>query len=129
VIRAMDSATSHHLLEAARQLSTAPGRNLADVLRMPTALTASNARMRSSGPTRDRSHIVASPQELRISQIPRSITGLGNVVTGPQVTCVVNAMRDGVTQTPTSCEGFNSNRFACPTKGILSTGPRPPVRL
>jgi hypothetical protein len=103
------------VLAAVQALANAPGRDLNAVTAMRTALDSSKAHPVSKASTRDRSLVKESPQERAISQRARPHAMGVPVVSSPAASCVVNAAKNGVTQTPSKCQGMTGHSFACPT--------------
>ena len=125
VIASLDPEASKRLLEAASQLSAARTGNFDALLRMPTALSSSRARMKSNASTRDRSKLARSPQEtLIVPGLPKpggGVTPVGGTTrilsTDPTASCVINGAGT-VTQPLSGCNGMSSpsaSGFVCPT--------------
>lgn len=114
VIPNIEPAVSQRLLATARQLSRSRAKTFRAALQMPTALSSSSAPMQSNAITRDRSLVPESPQE---AIVPHQTLGSNGVLisNSPTASCVINPAQNGVTLTPSACNGMGAAGFACPT--------------
>jgi hypothetical protein len=115
VIAKLDPEVTQRLLAAASQLSDQRTGNFTALQQMPLSMPSSRAPMKSNAVTRDWAGFPESPQEAQIAGLPRGLGGGGVISQSPTASCVINAAQNGVTKTPSGCNGMDVPGFACPT--------------